>query len=844
VRSSPGQQKTDIDRAKVLKKALKQGTPSLSDTREPTISATPSYWVADQAGLQEAYINQLVDCAPEAICIVDLQFNVLRLNAEFTRIFGYSQEDIVGQPIESFFFPVDRNSEFQWGKSVLARGQRATLETKRLRKDGTLVEVYASVAPVMVAGKQIATYALYRDITAQKRAEAVSSALYRISEKAGSTQDLQEFYAALHAIVGGLMPANNFYIALYDARTQLLNFPYYVDEIHPTPAPRKLSLGRTEYVLRTGESLLCSSELFAEMVAHGELEASERDPLDWLGAPLKVEDSVLGVVAVQSYSPQARLTEADQQVLAFVSNQLAIAIERKQNQEALRRSESRHRLLVESAVYGIYRCSLDGQFLDVNPALVAMMGYDSAQEVLALDPRRDVFLDQNEHSRIMRDLKRGVRLTHVEVRWKHRDGHTITLQLSGSLVNNPDDGAGKVVEIIAEDITARRVLEDQFRQSQKMEAVGRLAAGVAHDFNNLLTVIRGYAEVLLGSSLPNDSLKSKVESIYDAANRAASLTRQLLAFSRKQLLELKPVDLNAVVTDLERLLRPLIGENIQWSILLATSLYRTRADCGQIEQVLMNLVVNAKDAMPSGGKITIETANVALDEEFRKKHRYVQPGDYVMLSVSDTGQGMDQQTQDNVFEPFFTTKEEGKGTGLGLSTVYGIIKQSKGYIFVDSQLGQGSTFRIYLPQIEETVDSAPPSLAPSSIPSEGSETILLVEDEECVRQLIRETLEMKGYKVLEADSGDAALRIAASQTGRIDLMITDMILPGMSGQELAKRLTERYPTARILFVSGYTEEAIIHQGMLDEGTSFLQKPFRLRELAQKVRQVLNSAAPR
>ncbi len=833
--------KTDVDRAKARKKALEDGAPGLSDTREPGISATPSYWVADQAGLQNAYIDQLVDCAPEAICIVDLQFNVLRLNAEFTRIFGYSQQDIVGKPIESFFFPTDRNPEFHWGKKVLARGQKATLETKRLRKDGTLVEVYASVAPVMVAGKQIATYALYRDITAQKRAEAVSSALYRISEKAGSTKDLQEFYGALHTIVGGLMPANNFYIALYDSRTQLLNFPYYVDEIHPTPAPRKSGLGRTEYVLRTGESLLCSSELFAQMVARGELEASERDPLDWLGAPLKVEDRIFGVVAVQSYSSQTRLTEADRQLLTFVSHQLAIAIERKQNQEALRRSEARHRLLVESAVYGIYRCGLDGRFLDANPALVAMMGYDSAQEVLALDPQRDVFLDQAEYSRIMRDFKRGVRLTHVEVHWKHRDGHTVTLQLSGSLVNNPDDGAEKVVEVIAEDITARRLLEDQFRQAQKMEAVGRLAAGVAHDFNNLLTVVRGYAEVLLGNSLPSDPVKSKIESIYDAANRAASLTRQLLAFSRKQLLELKPLDLNAVVADLERLLRPLVGENIQWATLLTPSLHRTRADSGQIEQVLMNLVVNAKDAMPSGGKITIETANVTLDEGFRKKHRYVQLGDYVMLSVSDTGQGMDQQTQDNVFEPFFTTKEEGKGTGLGLSTVYGIIKQSKGYIFVESQSGQGSTFRIYLPQIEEAVESAPPALAPSSIPSEGSETILLVEDEECVRQLIRETLELKGYKILEADSGDAALRIATSQTGRIDLVITDMILPGMSGQELAKRLMECYPSARILFVSGYTEEAIIHQGMLDEGTAFLQKPFRLQELARKVRQVLNSA---
>jgi CheY-like chemotaxis protein len=296
------------------------------------------------------------------------------------------------------------------------------------------------------------------------------------------------------------------------------------------------------------------------------------------------------------------------------------------------------------------------------------------------------------------------------------------------------------------------------------------------------------------------------------------------------------------VNDLDRLLRPLGGETIEWSMHLAPSLCRTRADAGQLEQVLMNLVVNAKDAMPKGGKITIRTANVTLDEEERKKHRYVLPGEYVMLAVSDTGQGMDQQTQDNVFEPFFTTKEQGKGTGLGLSTVYGIIKQSRGYIFVESETGRGSTFRIYLPQIEDAVEPAPPVLPLSSFPAEGSETILLVEDEECVRQLVRETLQMKGYKVIEADSGDAALRIAASHAGRIDLLISDIILPGMTGQQLAKQLVIGHPTTKILYVSGYTEEVIIHQGMLDAGTAFLQKPFRLQELARKVRQVLNTKA--
>ena len=825
---------SDLARAKLLKQSLDKGTPALHVPADTTQAP-----LAEQlAPGDQVYLDQLVDCAPEAICIVDQQFKVVRVNREFTRIFGYALEDIAGKPIDSFLFPPERKSEFHWGKEVLSRGQKANLETKRMRKDGTLVDVFASVAPVMVEGRKIATYALYRDITAQKRAEALSSALYRIAEKTSATQDLQEFYGALHAIVGELMYANNFYIALYDAQNQLLSFPYYVDEIHPPPQPRKLSLGRTEYVLRTGESLLCTSELFAKMVASGDLEASERDPLDWLGAPLKVGDRTFGVVGVQSYAPQARLEEADKQVLTFVSQQLAIAIERKRNEEALRQSEARYRSLVDSAIYGIYRCDLDGKFLDVNPALVAMLGYDSAQSILALDPAQDVFLSHSEQTRLMRDFQRGLRLTNAEIHWKHKEGHAITVRLSGCMVRDSD---GKnVIEVIAEDVTARRILEDQFRQAQKMEAVGRLAGGVAHDFNNLITVIRGYAEVLLGSAQTSDPATSKVESIYEAANKAASLTRQLLAFSRKQLLELKSVDVNGIVNDLERLLRPLVGENIEWVTQLAPFLNCTRADPSQIEQVLMNLVVNAKDAMPRGRRITVETANVTLGDDIRRRYSYVRPGQYVMLSVSDTGQGMDAHTRERVFEPFFTTKEQGKGTGLGLSTVYGIIKQTGGYIFAESELGQGSTFRIYLPRVEETVDAVAPPAKTAPVSAEGSETILLVEDEESVRQLVREVLQSKGYKVLEADRGDTALRIAAAHAGRIDLLISDIVLPGMAGQELGKQLLANNPVTKVLYLSGYTEEAVVHQGMLDAGAAFLQKPFMLQALARKVRDVLNA----
>jgi|HubBroStandDraft_6_1064221.scaffolds.fasta_scaffold27990_2 two-component system cell cycle sensor histidine kinase/response regulator CckA len=549
----------DLVRAKSLKEALRRGTPRLSRPQGsglPTSSPTAPDFTFGLPDVQKAYLEQLVECTPEAISVLNTQHGIMRINGEFTRLFGFCPEEALGRNIDALIVPSERIAETQWVGDALASGQRVALETKRQRKDGTLVDVFMSGAPVVVNGVQVAFYALYRDISEQKRAEE-----------------------------------------------------------------------------------------------------------------------------------------------------------------------------------------------------------------------------------------------------------------------------------------ERRVLEDQFRQAQKMEAVGRLAGGVAHDFNNLLMVISGYSEVLLGYTESDSYLHPKIAAIQQAADRASSLTRQLLAFSRKQMLELRVVDVNAIVKDMERLVRPLIGENIILETRLASDLGRTRADAGQLEQVIMNLVVNAKDAMPKGGKITLETRNESLGDG-PKENLYIQSGRYVLLSITDTGFGMDKETQSRIFEPFFTTKEKGKGTGLGLSTVYGIVKQSGGYIFAKSELGCGASFRIYLPQVEDALEPLIPVRHSQAVG--GSETVLLVEDESSVRQLVRETLETRGYKVLEAENGETALQAAASHNGPIDILITDVVMPGISGQELSQKLCSLDPALKVLYLSGYTEDSIIHEGTLEAGTAFLQKPFTLQTLSRKVREVLRS----
>ncbi len=508
-------------------------------------------------------------------------------------------------------------------------------------------------------------------------------------------------------------------------------------------------------------------------------------------------------------------------------------------QENLRRSELNFRSLVTNAPYGICRCDSAGKILDVNPAFVELLGHTSpdelvGQHIFGLYADNDKWFDLADFLRASDPFKG------LTAEWKRKNNTTTVVRVSGrSVVNN--GGEGVVFELFAEDVTERRALEQQLRQSQKMEAVGRLAGGIAHDFNNLLMVILGYSEFLLERLGAEPHLRGPAQEISSAAERASSLTRQLLAFSRKQMLAPRIVNLNDVATENIKMLTRMIGEDVDLVMVPAPNLWPIRADAGQIDQVIMNLAVNARDAMPSGGKLTIETSNVTLDEEYARFHAPSRPGDYVMIAISDTGIGMDTDTQSHIFEPFFTTKGP-KGTGLGLSTVYGIIKQSGGYIWVYSEVAKGTTFKIYLPRVAGTGEVAAQIAAPIEYRKvePGTETILLVEDEANLRYLARQYLEKQGYKVIEAADGAVAMQIAVAHEAVIHLLLTDVVMPGMNGRELAQRIAEIRPNVKILYMSGYTENVIGHNGMLDAGIRLLQKPFNLRDLKSKVREVLDA----
>jgi PAS domain S-box-containing protein len=508
-------------------------------------------------------------------------------------------------------------------------------------------------------------------------------------------------------------------------------------------------------------------------------------------------------------------------------------------QENLRRSEMNFRSLVTNAPYGICRCDSTGKILDANPAFLQLLGRATVDEIVG----EHIFglYAQNDRWFALADFLRSAEpFKGLIAEWKGKDTATTLVRISGRSVTDGGDG-GVVFELFAEDVTERRALEDQLRQSQKMEAVGRLAGGIAHDFNNLLMVISGYSEFLLERIGAEPQLRGPAQEIASAAERASSLTRQLLAFSRKQMLAPRIVNLNEVATENTKMLTRMIGEDIDLVMVPGANLWPVRADAGQIEQVIMNLAVNARDAMPSGGKLTIETSNVTLDEAYARFHAPLPPGDYVMVAISDTGNGMDNETQSHIFEPFFTTKGT-KGTGLGLSTVYGIVKQSGGYIWVHSEVSRGTTFKIYLPRVASTGETA----TQVAVPVEhrkvepGRETILLVEDEPNLRYLARQYLEKQGYRVIEAADGAVAVQIAVAHEGVIHLLLTDVIMPGMNGRELAQRISEIRPNVKILYMSGYTENVIGQNGTLDAGVRLLQKPFNLRDLKSVVREVLDT----
>lgn len=518
--------------------------------------------------------------------------------------------------------------------------------------------------------------------------------------------------------------------------------------------------------------------------------------------------------------------------------------ERKRPEEALRTSQERFRQLFDGAPIGYHEIDSEGRITRVNRTESEMLGY-TPEEMLGQPVWK--FNDEEETSRHTVLAKFAGTIPpgrSFERTYRRKDGATFPVIIEDRPLR---DSEGRIIGIRStiQDITERKrgeeemaTLQEQLRQSQKMEAIGRLAGGIVHDFNNLLTVIRGYSQLSLMELKEGDHLKGNLEEVKRATERASDLIRQLLAFSRRQTMEVRVLDLNILLQNLNKMLRRVIGEDIELVTRLADDLGRVKVDPGQIEQVIMNLTVNARDAMIEGGKLTIETANVELDEEYARRHVAVSPGRYVMLSVSDTGVGITPEVRERIFEPFFTTKKGGEGTGLGLSTVYGIVKQSEGNIWIYSEPEKGTTFKIYLPLVNEPLEEKKERVVKEVSPR-GNETILAVEDDEVVRKLAVRILREQGYRVLEASQGVDAFLICEEHKGPIHLLVTDVVMPKMSGRELAERITSIRQEVKVLYMSGYPDDTIAHHGILNEGTNYIQKPFTLEGLARKVRGVLD-----
>jgi two-component system cell cycle sensor histidine kinase/response regulator CckA len=552
------------------------------------------------------------------------------------------------------------------------------------------------------------------------------------------------------------------------------------------------------------------------------------------------------------YSPD------DFDIAQSMADQLAIAIEnarlfgrakqeiteRKRAEEALRESEAKYRTLIERMSEGLLQVDNDDVIQFVNDRLCEMVGY-SREELLG-KAASELLLKDEDQEFIEEHLNTYETPDQYETRLKKKSGETIWVQVG---VAPAVDADGQVIGSVRihTDITERKraeemraKLEEHLRQSQKMEAVGTLAGGIAHDFNNLLTAIMGYTGLVLDELTPDDARYNDIQGIQKTAQRAADLTRQLLAFARRQIVELRILNLNELILNMGKMLRRLIGEDIELVTLPGPNLGLVKVDPGQFEQVLVNLAINARDAMPNGGKLTIETANVTLDLDYVRQHAEVIPGEYVMLAVSDSGIGMTEEVKSHIFEPFFTTKEVNRGTGLGLATCFGIIKQSDGHIWVYSEPGQGTTFKVYLPRIDEAETASLFRHVESGDLPRGSETVLLVEDEAAVRDLAARMLRQQGYKLLEATNGHEALQLAQKRPDeKIHLVVTDVVMPQMGGKVLTDQLKSLRPDIKVLFTSGYTDKAVVHHDVLEPNIAFLQKPFSPQMLVRKVREVLD-----
>ena len=784
---------------------------------------------------EERY-RAVVETAPDVVYAISDKGVFASLNPAFEAITGWARSEWLGKSFAPLVHPEDASLAVEMFQKVLRGDKPPPYELRILSKSGKYLVGEFTSTPYIRDGKVAGKLGIVRDITERKRAEkALRQGEVRLERINRCLLELGPNFDSninrLTALCGELLGAT---CALYNrlqgdllcSQGQWQTPPGFKSEDAPT--------GHICYdVIRNNrEDAVVITNLPRTSYAESDPNVRAYGLQTYMGCAVKCEGKAVGSLCVV-YGTDYQPTDDDRRILGIIASAIGNEDTRKQAEAELNRLMT----AIEQTPESVVITDTEGRILYVNPVFERVTGYSRA-EVIGQNPR--LLKSNRQDSAFYRQLWGKISAGEV---WrgrfinKKKDG---TLFTEDAVIAPVRDEKGAVTNYIAikRDISHELELEVQYRQTQKIDSIGRLAGGVAHDFNNILAVICGHTDLALAQLSPDAPLRSNLECIQESADRAANLTRQLLAFGRRQVIEPRRINLNELIVNLNKMLRRLIGEDIKLVTQTAPDLGQIKADPGQIEQVLLNLVVNARDAMPDGGTLTIRTDNVTLDEDYARSH-LISPGDYVMVSVSDTGVGMTDEVKQHIFEPFFTTKEQGKGTGLGLATCFGIIQQSNGHIHSESQVDKGTQFKIYLPRVSGVEDPISSREAPVSLP-QGTETILLAEDEPSLRQLMARVLRTQGYTVLEATDGHEALTLAQANGAKIQLLLTDVIMPGLSGKTLAEWLGQVNPAVRVLFISGYINNNAVRDAMSRPGTFFLQKPFNPLDLTKRVREAIEA----
>jgi two-component system, cell cycle sensor histidine kinase and response regulator CckA len=814
---SPGRQKPagEAEKLRELKSRMRNRTRELVDANHALQESEERY-------------RELVSNMPDGV-LVHKSGKIVYINQAVQTVTGFSLQELMGKSIFDFMHAEDQAMV----KKIMSKRQvngnwDETYEARICKRTGGWLYVVVK-AKTITFDNEPAILSVVTDISEKKRSQQVQDAIYKISEAAHMSDDLPELYRAIHQVISGLMSAGNFYIALFDPSIGMLSFPYFIDEFDVMPETRGLKKGLTEYVLRTGNPLLATPEILDDLEKRDEIELIGAPSIDWLGVPLKIREKTIGVLVVQTYSHGLRYGQDEMNILIFVSNQVAMAIERKQAEASLRRSEQKNRAVLSAIPDLMFLLDRNGVFLDYK-----------SERTSDLITSPDKFLGHRVNE-VLPPALAELTMKNIGLALCTRQLQVFEYEVEINGQFHYEEarcalcGSDEVLVVIR-NITEKRRLEQQVLQAQKMESLGTLAGGIAHDFNNILAGILGYASFLKSKFSPDNDFFKYVDTIERSAIRAADLTSKLLSFTRGDKVNYKPLNINKLIGETLEIIRHTIDKSISVETKLDESLPTIMGDAGQIQQVVMNLCVNARDAMSNGGRLFIVTETAVVGKADPLVPNDAKLGSYVKIVVSDSGTGMDKNVLARIFDPFFTTKATGQGSGLGLSVVYGIVKGHEGFVTVSSQPGQGSIFNAFFPV------SGKPEIHENNLTETlhgRNELIFVIDDEKDIRSFISEVLQSHGYRVMLAANGDEAVSMYKKHSQGIGLVILDMVMPGMGGEEVFVKMKEINPHILALLSTGYSQDGRVSKIISKGVKGFIQKPYDFNQLLAKLRQILD-----